>query len=83
MRPPSTGCSTTVLGSEGGTRSEVRQAITDLERQRSQLKLVGRTFIVDVVLQTPARFSDAVRDALEAELPTLAPAASSFQVSLS
>lgn len=61
-------------GVRDGTRSEVRQAITDLERQRSQLKLVGRTFIVDVVLQTPARFSDAVRDALEAELPTLAPA---------
>ncbi|MGK2238897.1 MAG: LacI family transcriptional regulator, partial [Rhodococcus sp. (in: high G+C Gram-positive bacteria)] len=58
-------------GVRDGTRSEVRQAITDLERQRSQLKLVGRTFIVDVVLQTPARFSDAVRDALEAELPTL------------
>ncbi|WP_072687255.1 LacI family DNA-binding transcriptional regulator [Rhodococcus marinonascens] len=61
-------------GVREGTRGEVQQAIADLERQRTQLKLVGRKFIVDVVLQAPARFSDAVRDALERELPTLAPA---------
>ena len=68
-----------VLNNRGGVRAstvrEVQQAITDLDRQRSQLRLGGRTFIVDVVIQAPERFSSAVRDALEAELPSLRPAA--------
>ena len=68
-----------VLNNRGGVRvstvREVQQAITDLDRQRSQLRLGGRTFIVDVVIQAPERFSSAVRDALEAELPSLRPAA--------
>ena len=34
----------------------------------------GRTFTVDVVMSAPARFSTAVRDALEAELAFLRPA---------
>ena len=54
--------------------SNVRQAITDLDRQRSQLRLNGRTFLVDVVMQTPDQFSSAVKSALEAELPSLRPA---------
>src|SRR5207247_1417085 len=53
---------------------EVYQAIADLERQQSQLRLSGRTFLIDVVMQTPERFSTAVRSALEAELPALRPA---------
>ena len=68
-----------VLNARGGVRAstarEVQQAIADLERQRSQLRLGGRTFIIDVVVQAPERFSSAVRDALEAELPSLRPAA--------
>ncbi len=68
-----------VLNRRGGVRAsterEVHQAIADLERQRSQLRLSGRTFIVDIVMQTPERFSTAVRGALEAELPGLRPAA--------
>ena len=68
-----------VLNDRGGVRAstvrEVQQAITDLDRQRSQLRLGSRTFIVDVVMQAPERFSSAVRDALEAELPSLRPAA--------
>jgi len=67
-----------VLNNRPGVRtstvSNVRQAITDLDRQRSQLRLTGRTFLVDVVMQTPDRFSSAVRHALEAELPSLRPA---------
>jgi LacI family transcriptional regulator len=67
-----------VLNDRGGVRAgtvqEVHQAIADLDRQRTQLSLVGRTFIVDVVMQTPERFSAAVRTALEAELPLLRPA---------
>ena len=61
-------------GVRASTVSNVRQAITDLDRQRSQLRLTGRTFLVDVVMQTPDRFSSAVKAALEAELPTLRPA---------
>jgi LacI family transcriptional regulator len=67
-----------VLHQRGGVRDstvrEVRQAIADLDRQRSQVRLGGRTFMVDVVVQAPPRFSGAVRAALEAELPGLRPA---------
>ena len=67
-----------VLNKRGGVRAdtarEVRQAIADLERQRMQIRLGGRTFLIDVVMQTPDRFSSAVRSALEAELPYLRPA---------
>jgi LacI family transcriptional regulator len=67
-----------VLHGRGGVREstvrEVHQAIADLDRQQSQLRLGGRTFMVDVVVQAPPRFSAAVRAALEAELPGLRPA---------
>ena len=58
----------------GEHRAEVRQAIADLDRQRTQLRLAGRTFMVDIVMQAPERFTTAVRAALEAELPSLRPA---------
>ncbi len=61
-------------GVRASTAATVAQAITDLDRQRSQLRLTGRTFIVDLVMQTPDRFSAAVKSALEAELPMLRPA---------
>ena len=61
-------------GVRASTTANVRQAILDLDRQRSQLRLNGRTFIVDVVMQTPDRFSEAVKSALENELPSLRPA---------
>ncbi|MEU7906945.1 LacI family DNA-binding transcriptional regulator [Actinoplanes sp. NPDC049118] len=67
-----------VLHGRGGVREstirEVRQAISDLDRQRSQVRLGGRTFMVDVIVQAPPRFSAAIRAALEAELPGLRPA---------
>lgn len=67
-----------VLNDRGGVRDstarEVRQAVADLDRQRTQVRLVGRTFMIDIVMQTPERFSTAVRAALEAELPSLHPA---------
>ncbi len=67
-----------VLNNRPGVRAStvgtVHQAITDLDHQRSQLRLTGRTFLVDVVMQTPDRFSSAVKAALEAELPSLRPA---------
>jgi LacI family transcriptional regulator len=61
-------------GVRAGTVAEVEQAIAELDRQASQLRIAGRTFLVDLVMQTPARFSAAVRQALEAELPHLRPA---------
>jgi len=67
-----------VLNHRGGVRpstvNDIQQAIADLDRQRSQLRLNGRVFMIDIVMQTPDRFSSAVRTALEQELPTLAPA---------
>ncbi|QEN13562.1 LacI family DNA-binding transcriptional regulator [Mycolicibacterium sp. ELW1] len=61
-------------GVRAATRAEVLHAIEDLEKQRSQLRLNGRRFLLDVVMQTPQRFSDAFRSAVEAELPAFAPA---------
>ena len=61
-------------GVRENTRAEVMQAITDLDKQRAQLRLNGRRYLIDVVMQTPKRFSDAFRAAVEAELPSFAPA---------
>jgi len=61
-------------GVRASTRAEVLQAIEDLEKQQSQLRLNGRRFLFDVVMQTPRRFSDAFRSAVESELPAFAPA---------
>jgi len=61
-------------GVRSSTISKVRQAIVDLDRQRSQLRLSGRTFMIDVLMQTPDRFSSAIKMALESQLPTLLPA---------
>jgi LacI family transcriptional regulator len=67
-----------VLNDRGGVRSstvnDIRQAIADLDRQRSQLRLNGRVFMIDIVMQAPDRFSSAVKAALEQELPSLRPA---------
>jgi LacI family transcriptional regulator len=61
-------------GVRDNTRAEVAQAIADLDKQRAQLRLNGRRYLLDVVMQTPQRFSDAFRAAVEAELPAFAPA---------
>jgi LacI family transcriptional regulator len=61
-------------GVRESTRAEVMQAIADLDKQRTQLRLSGRRYLIDVVMQTPRRFSDAFRAAVENELPTFAPA---------
>ncbi|BBY30806.1 LacI family DNA-binding transcriptional regulator [Mycolicibacterium sediminis] len=61
-------------GVRENTRAEVTQAIADLDKQRAQLRLSGRRFLIDVVMHTPRRFSDAFRAAIEAELPAFAPA---------
>ncbi|RBY83618.1 LacI family transcriptional regulator [Geodermatophilus sp. TF02-6] len=67
-----------VLNARGGVREstvqEVHRAIADLHRQRSQVRLTGRTFFLDLVVDAPARFSSAVRAALESQLPLVRPA---------
>jgi LacI family transcriptional regulator len=67
-----------VLNQRGGVRQstvdEVHRAIADLHRQRSQMRLSGRTFFLDLVVDAPARFSSAVRAALESQLPLVRPA---------
>ncbi len=68
-----------VLNRRGGVRPQttqrIRQAVDELARQSLQASLRGRRFIIDVVIDAPGRFSSAVREALEAELPSLRPAA--------
>ncbi len=54
---------------------QVEQALLELDRQQTQLRLGARTLLLDLVMQAPQRFSHAVRVALEAELPGLRPAA--------
>jgi LacI family transcriptional regulator len=67
-----------VLHQRGGVRAHtvrrVEQALDALERQKSQVGLVGRKFWIDVVMHTPERFSHLVRGVLEQTLPTLHPA---------
>ncbi|WP_114090370.1 LacI family DNA-binding transcriptional regulator [Thalassospira profundimaris] len=56
------------------TRRQVRDAIEELTRQEGQLAARGRRLFIDVVVEAPSRFSNAIRTALEAELPSLHPA---------
>jgi LacI family transcriptional regulator len=63
-----------VLNERAGVRrhtiQRVRQAIRELEGQSEQSGMAGRKFVIDVVMQAPDRFSEAVRLALEAEMPS-------------
>ena len=61
-------------GVSARARRQVEQAVHDLDRQASQIRLGGRTLVIDLVMQAPSRFSGAVRAALEAALPGLRPA---------
>lgn len=67
-----------VLKQRGGVRRytvrRVMQALDELGTQSEQVGLSGRKFMIDVVMVAPQRFTDAVRCALEAELPSLHPA---------
>ena len=61
-------------GVSARARRQVEQAMEDLDRQTTQIRLGGRTLVIDLVMQAPGRFSRAVRNALEAALPGLRPA---------
>lgn len=61
-------------GVHANTVRRVMQALDELARQSTQVGLSGRRFMLDVLMVAPRRFTDAVRGALEAELPSLHPA---------
>ena len=52
----------------------VEAALLELERQQSQVRLSRRTLLVDVVIDAPGRFRDAVTAAVEEALPSVRPA---------
>jgi LacI family transcriptional regulator len=61
-------------GVRAGTVAAVEQAIADLERQRTSLRLTGHRMTIDLVMDAPERFTAASKTALESQLPTLQPA---------
>lgn len=52
----------------------VEAAVLELDRQQVQVRLARRTLLVDVVLDAPGRFRDAVTAAVEEALPSVRPA---------
>ena len=55
------------------TRRRIEQALDELEAQEKNGLAVGRTFYVDVIMDTPKRFSKAVQEAMTAQLGSMAP----------
>ncbi|SDZ05173.1 monosaccharide ABC transporter substrate-binding protein, CUT2 family [Jannaschia faecimaris] len=66
-----------VLNGRGGVRRQtadrVRRAIAELEAQAAQLALSGRKMMIDLVVEAPQSFLDALDGALALELPLLGP----------
>lgn len=56
------------------TRDRVAAAQAELARQYAASQLQGSRVTLDVVMLAPARFTSAVREAVEAELPLMRPA---------
>ncbi len=56
------------------TGLRIEAAIAELERQYAEARIAGRRLVIDVVMETPQRFSNAVRAAFDAELPGMRPA---------
>jgi LacI family transcriptional regulator len=61
-------------GVRAATVAQVRRAIEELDRQQGQVLLSARPLMLDLVMQSPQRFSAASREALEDELQALRPA---------
>jgi LacI family transcriptional regulator len=60
-------------GVRGQTEMRVKAAIAELEKQQAGAGIIGRTLVIDIVMEAPERFSDAVRSAFEAEVATFLP----------
>ncbi len=67
-----------VLNGRGGVRQQtadrVRHAISELEAQAGQLAASGVKLIIDLVVEAPQSFRDALDAALKSELPLMRPA---------
>ncbi len=67
-----------VLNDRPGVRRQtamrVRAAISELEKQQQGAGLAGMRLTIDIVMEAPERFTEAVRAAFEAEVTTLLPA---------
>ncbi|WP_137158029.1 LacI family DNA-binding transcriptional regulator [Rhizobium sp. FKL33] len=67
-----------VINGRGGVRrqtmSRVQAAIDELKQQEQAQALTGRTYVFDVIMETPDRFSTAVRQAFEQEAAISPPA---------
>ena len=61
-------------GVKTGTMLRVEAAIRELDRQARSVATGGRRVAVDIIMEAPKRFSQAVRRAFEAELEGLHPA---------
>jgi LacI family transcriptional regulator len=56
------------------TKARVEAAIAELRQQDSTAALAGRTYVFDIIMETPDRFSNAVRAAFESEAASFLPA---------
>lgn len=56
------------------TRQRVEAALAELRQQENAAALSGRTYVFDIIMETPDRFSDAVRAAFESEAVSALPA---------
>ncbi len=67
-----------VVNGRGGVRlattKRIEASIVELQRQSESALQTGTRFTIDVVMETPKRFSQSVRNAFEAEVPALRPA---------
>jgi LacI family transcriptional regulator len=67
-----------VINGRGGVRrqtmSRVQAAIEELKQQEQAQAHAGRTYVFDVIMETPDRFSTAVRQAFEQEAAISPPA---------
>ncbi len=61
-------------GVKPSTLKRVKQALRELKNQQDQIFMVGRKFMIDVLVEAPDRFSELLRGALEQELQALNPA---------
>ncbi|THK38565.1 LacI family DNA-binding transcriptional regulator [Ensifer sp. MPMI2T] len=66
-----------VLNDRAGVRPQtiarVKAAIRELEKQQAGMEIQGRKYAIDVVMEAPERFTDAVRRAFESEATTFVP----------
>lgn len=66
-----------VINDRPGVRRQtirrVRAAIAELERQQARQEHFGKTYVIDVVMEAPDRFAEAVRLAFEREAGALIP----------